>query len=196
MKKKICRLLVLIMILFMTGCSFGLNKNNSKEIVKGYKTYAFKMNHWVKDGIAGETYKYVIRYDKNGNLKYYKYLYTMGANIDDIEIELSDAELLKKSKEGDCSKVQSLNYTDYQTICRLRNGQVAMLGFIITDKTIASGILNDNITDSVVEQGLKEFNEFSTEEKAKIQFSKLKDKLSASNKDTLIIANEQIELNN
>ena len=206
MKKTIYGLLVLVLTIFMTGCAFGFKNTKdlkTKDTTDGYKTYAFKMNHWVKDGVAGETYKYVFKYDKDGNFKYYKYIYTMGASINDTEIDLDDAELLKKSTEGDCSKIKSYNYAGYQTICGLREGQVAMLGFIINDDTIAAGILNDVGSDNntadeyeVLKQGLKEFDDVSTEEKAKVQFEKLKDNLKASNGDSLIIENQKIELSN
>lgn len=193
MKKGI--ILSLCLILFITGCGCQKKNKSTKnqiEIKDGYNTYAYRKND-VLDGGNKYYTEEIVRYDQKGNFKYFEI--TENVIIDD------DQEVLGK-KTGDmtdrelemmiCSSPAGIGkYKELTRICEVKN-HIYKEGYSITDKTIKSGLLDDEVNIFDLKNIIEKYDNIKTEESAKNYFESYKNKLK-NDDDILIIKNEKIK---
>ena len=194
MKKGILLAIILCGILLFTGCD---KEAGSKEI-SGIKIYNDSTTYAYKKTFGGEYYLLVIRYDKLGNFKYLEY--TDNYDLDESEPETkaySDKELQKLAEEDECKHLEKLDYDEFKSICKVKN-HIFTYGYSITDKTISSGLLNENGYNEwgILQSIIGDFKSVENEAAAKELFNKTKENLNASDGDFMIFANKKLELNN
>lgn len=216
-KERIIIILAVLGVLILIGLGFvfkdklfnlkriipiTLNNKTAKkiedvEIINGLSTYAVKTTF----GSPGEIYEYyenIIRYDKNGNFKYYEY--TDNIVLDKVEEtkNKSDKELKKlfeEEKKEKLSKMENLNYAGFKVVFELQD-RIYKVGYVFTDESISAGILNSNPKDQTLMRMLNDYKDFENEEILKEKLENLKEELSSRKEELLIIDNKKVQLDN
>jgi len=182
--------------LFGDSSPFGGGKTiEGIEILDGYNTYAARSSMVSSEnGEVAEYMEIVLRYDSSGNLKYYKYTDNYPVDYEEEARSMSDEELQKRIDEKKCIYTIKLNYAEFENLCQVKN-RTYTFGYVITDKTIAAGILNDSQVESnnLLHSMLSEFDKIKTEETAKVFFEKVKNNLGNKKGELVIIANEKVK---
>lgn len=198
MKKNFTILFCLCMILLISGCK-GKKKENEDiiEIKDGFITYAIRDREVNEKNIEIFTEK-IVRYDKDGNFKYFEL--TNNAKIpDDYQAlgkdtaDMNDAQLAALI----CKSPSRINqFDELKRICQVKD-RVYKEGYSLTNITVREVLpVYETIFISDVKNMIDEYSNFDTEDKAKEYFEKYKNDLKKSEKDILIIANKEIKLSN